>query len=412
MSISILIRVLILFVFLLLVDFYAYQAVKTAFRGSTIARIIYWSITAGMICYLAYIVLNFNRNAGPTGVFSNFMALTILLTVPKLIMIIFMLGEDVFRFLEGTITSIAGKEDKTTFLASRRKFISQSAMVIAAIPFASILYGVWRGKYNYRVIRQTLSFKDLPEEFDGLTITQISDIHSGSFDNANKIQYGIDLINEQKSDLILFTGDMVNNRSSEMEPWISHFSQLKAPMGKFSILGNHDYGDYIDWPDQSAKKRNMERLFEIHEELGFKLLKNENVQLKKGGASIDLIGVENWGAGGFAKHGDLEKAMTGIAPEAFKILMSHDPSHFDAMVKNFKDLIHLTLSGHTHGMQFGIEIPGWIKWSPIKYRYPKWAGLYEEAGRLLYVNRGFGFLAFPGRVGIWPEITVLELKKA
>lgn len=232
------------------------------------------------------------------------------------------------------------------------------------------------------------------------------------------MEYGIDLINQQGSDVILFTGDLVNNQAKEMEPWIESFKKLKAPMGKYSILGNHDYGDYMSWPNKEAKEANMQRLYEIHEELGFRLLRNESVKLQKlalsgvegAGSSIELIGVENWGKG-FGQYGDLPKAAANLSDQSFKILMSHDPSHFDEQVKNFPQFIHLTLSGHTHGMQFGIEIPGFIKWSPASLRYPKWAGLYEELGRYLHVNRGFGFLAFPGRVGIWPEITVLKLKR-
>jgi predicted MPP superfamily phosphohydrolase len=274
------------------------------------------------------------------------------------------------------------------------------------------------GKYRYRVVNHTLEFDDLPAAFDGFTITQISDIHSGSFDNKKKLEYGIDLINKQESDVILFTGDLVNNQAKEMEPWIESFKKLKAPMGKYSILGNHDYGDYMTWPSQEAKEANMQRLYEIHEELGFRLLRNESVKLQKlalsgveaAGASIDLLGVENWGKG-FGQYGDLKKTAANLSDQSFKILMSHDPSHFDEEVKKFSQFIHLTLSGHTHGMQFGIEIQGFIKWSPASLRYPKWAGLYEELGRYLYVNRGFGFLAFPGRVGIWPEITVLKLKR-
>lgn len=320
-----------------------------------------------------------------------------------------MFGEDIIRFLTGTFQSVSGNSEGN-FLPERRKFVSQTALVLSAIPFLGILHGVLIGKYRYRVVNHTLEFDDLPEEFDGFTITQISDIHSGSFDNKKKLEYGVDLVNQQESDIILFTGDLVNNQAKEMEPWIDTFKKLKAPMGKYSILGNHDYGDYITWPSQDAKKANMENLYAIQEQLGFKLLRNENVKLQKGGATIDLIGVENWGKG-FAQHGDLDKAVENLADQSFKILMSHDPSHFDEEVKNFSQFIHLTLSGHTHGMQFGIEIPGFIKWSPVSWRYPKWAGLYEELGRYLHVNRGFGFLAFAGRVGIWPEITVLKLKK-
>jgi len=336
-------------------------------------------------------------------------SLLILSLVPKLIILLLLFGEDVIRFFSGLFTSAKGTRNGD-FLPDRRKFISQLALAVSAVPFVGILHGVLIGKYRYRVISHTLEFDDLPEEFDGFSITQISDIHSGSFDNKKKIEYGIDLINEQGSDVILFTGDLVNNTSKEMEPWIESFKKLEAPMGKYSILGNHDYGDYMSWPNPEAKMANMERLYEIQEELGFRLLRNESIQLQKPNASIDLIGVENWGKG-FVQHGDLEKAAENLSDDSFKILMSHDPSHFDEQVKSFSKFIHLTLSGHTHGMQFGIEIPGILKWSPVSFRYPKWAGLYEELGRYLHVNRGFGFLAFPGRVGIWPEITVLKLKK-
>jgi predicted MPP superfamily phosphohydrolase len=287
------------------------------------------------------------------------------------------------------------------------------ALVVAALPFSTLLYGMYRGKYNYKVLKYSLEFDDLPDAFDGYQITQISDIHSGSFDpeySREKIEYGIDLINQQKSDVILFTGDLVNNRSDEMDQWIDTFKKLKAKDGKFSVLGNHDYGDYVDWDSQEAKAQNMKKLEVIHKQIGFDLLLNENRKLKKDGKEIALIGVENWGAGGFKKVGDLQRAAAGVKSEDFKILMSHDPSHWEKKVRNSKEHYHLTLSGHTHGMQFGIEIPGWIKWSPVKWRYKYWAGIYEEAGRYINVNRGFGFLAYPGRVGIWPEITVITLK--
>ena len=408
--VGIIIRLAIFIAVLLLIDLYAFQAVKTAFRQASTARWIYWGFSALVYLSLFYMFIVFDRDKGPQNIqFQYIMALTILSLVPKLIVILGMAGEDVFRLGEGVVRKLSGSEKE--FMPDRRRFVSQATLALAAIPFAGIIHGVLRGKYNYQVIRKTLVYDDLPPEFDGLQITQISDVHSGSFDNPDKISYGIDLINEQQSDLILFTGDLVNNRADEMQPWISEFSRLKAPMGKFSILGNHDYGDYVNWTSEQAKHQNMLDLYQTHKDIGFRLLRNENVQLEKDGASIDLIGVENWGHG-FVKHGDLNKASENLDDNSFKILMSHDPSHFDKVVKSFSKFIHLTLSGHTHGMQFGIEIPGFIKWSPVKFRYPKWAGLYEELGRKLYVNRGFGFLAFPGRVGIWPEVTVLTLRKA
>tara|TARA_R110000868_G_scaffold86232_3_gene241930 strand:- start:3714 stop:4586 length:873 start_codon:yes stop_codon:yes gene_type:complete len=285
------------------------------------------------------------------------------------------------------------------------------AMGIAAVPFGGLLYGMYKGKYNFKVLKYNLEFDDLPDAFDGYQITQISDVHSGSFDNREKIVYAIDLINKQKSDVLLFTGDLVNNKAEEMHPWKELFSTLEAKDGKFSILGNHDYGDYVDWNTEEEKAENLEDLKKLQKEIGFELLLNDSRYLTKGNDKIALIGVENWGRGGFKKAGDLKKATKNIQKNDFKILLSHDPSHWEDKVLHDDDHYHLTLSGHTHGMQFGIEIPGWIKWSPVKWRYKYWAGIYQELGQYINVNRGFGFLGYPGRVGIWPEITVITLKK-
>lgn len=414
--IPILFRILVFLIFLGLIDWYSYQAFKTLFPSQIWIKAGFWIFSIAIYLFTIFVFLTFDR--GSVGLnFGRLISLLVLSILPKLIILTFLFGEDILRFGTGIFQSISGTREGD-FLPDRRKFVSQAALVLSTIPFLGILHGVLIGKYRYRVVNHTLEFEDLPEEFDGFTITQISDIHSGSFDNKKKLEYGIDLINQQNSDIILFTGDLVNNHSKEMEPWIETFKKLKAPMGKYSILGNHDYGDYMAWPSTEAKAANLQRLFQIQEELGFKLLRNESVQLKRlalsgvegAEASIDLIGVENWGKG-FAQYGDLAKAAANLSAQSFKILMSHDPSHFDEEVKSFAHHIHLTLSGHTHGMQFGIEIPGFIKWSPASLRYPKWAGLYEELGRYLHVNRGFGFLAFPGRVGIWPEITVLKLKR-
>jgi len=281
--------------------------------------------------------------------------------------------------------------------------------VVAAVPFGAFLYGMLKGKYDYRVHRQTLHFDDLPEAFDGFTITQISDIHSGSFDNKAAVQRGIDLAKAQKSDLFVFTGDLVNNAAWEIEPYIGMFKQLKAPYGQFSILGNHDYGDYIEWNSGDEKAANLEKLKGQHKKLDYRLLLDENVVLEKNGQKISLIGVQNWGRG-FIQIGDLDKALRGVDKDSFKILLSHDPTHWEEKVRYHPTKIHLTLAGHTHGAQFGVEA-GKLRWSPVQYRYLDWAGLAEQNGRHLYVNRGFGFLAFSGRLGIWPEVTVITLKK-
>jgi predicted MPP superfamily phosphohydrolase len=306
------------------------------------------------------------------------------------------------------ILAFFGHHDSQTYLPLRIYAFSIIAFVAFIIVVLIFIDGIIRGKYAYRVIKKKLFFDDLPSAFDGFTITQISDVHSGSFNNKKAVQKGIDLINAQKSDLFVFTGDLVNNKSEEIVPWIPFFKQIKANYGKFSILGNHDYGDYIKWPNDLEKRKNLQNLKDYHQQIGFKLLLDENVRLEKDGQKIDLLGVENWGIG-FGERGDLNQALKDTNQNDFKVLLSHDPSHFDAQVKMHPSKINLTLSGHTHGMQFGIEAFG-IKWSPVKYRYKHWAGLKKEFGRFLYINRGFGFLGFSGRIGIWPEITVIELR--
>ncbi len=328
----------------------------------------------------------------------------------KLVTVLFLFSEDIFRFFVAVYNKFLG-ETKTFRVPGRRKFLSTIALGIAAIPFGALLYGMFKGKYNFKVLQYNLEFEDLPDSFDDYQITQISDVHSGSFDNREKIEYAINLINEQKSDVLLFTGDMVNNKAEEMYPWKDLFATLEAKDGKFSVLGNHDYGDYVNWDSKEAKEANLKDLKNIQKEMGFDLLLNDSRYLTKGEDKIALVGVENWGKGGFKKAGDLDKAASKIKKEDFKILMSHDPSHWEQKVISNPYHYHLTLSGHTHGMQFGIEIPGWIKWSPVKWRYTYWAGIYKEMGQFINVNRGFGFLGYPGRVGIWPEITVITLKK-
>ncbi|KJJ39728.1 metallophosphoesterase [Aequorivita vladivostokensis] len=402
-------RWILFIIFYILIDIYAFQAVRTLARNSWIHGV-YVLLSILILAALIYQISN--MGAGKVMDINTMYVFGIFLTffVPKLIIVVFMFGEDIGRFFTGIFMKVAGS-DEAQFMASRRKFVSTIALGIAAIPFTSLLYGMIQGKYNYKVLKYVLEFEDLPGEFEGFTLTQISDIHSGSFDNRNKVEYAINLINEQKSDVILFTGDLVNNIADEMNDWKQLFSTLKAPHGVFSVLGNHDYGDYVKWESDSEKAGNLQNLKKLQKDMGWNLLLNENRYLKKNGQKIALIGVENWGENGFKQAGDLDKACQGILEDDFKILMSHDPSHWQSKVKKDPRHFHLTLSGHTHGMQFGIEIPGILKWSPIKYRYKNWAGIYEEFGRFINVNRGFGFLGYPGRVGIWPEITVIQLKK-
>ena len=394
-----------------ILGYYSLQAIKTASRFPYV----YYAFMAIALLVLGNFIYQFTFGDNDGTVLNRprsyaFGFLISILTF-EIITIVFLFSEDIFRVMAATIQRISGASGEFS-LPSRRRFLSIIAMGIAAVPFSALLYGMYRGKYDFRVLKYELEFDDLPEAFHGYQITQISDIHSGSFDNRKKIEYAVKLINEQRSDTILFTGDLVNNLALEMEPWKELFATLEAKDGKFSILGNHDYGDYkTDWETPEHKIQNLEDLKRIQREIGFDLMLNESRYLRKGDDKLALIGVENWGRGGFKKAGDLKKATKDIHKDDFKILLSHDPSHWEDVVLHDDYHYHLTLSGHTHGMQFGIEIPGWVKWSPVKWRYKYWAGIYEEMGQMINVNRGFGFIGYPGRVGIWPEITVITLKK-
>ena len=397
---------------LVLIDYYAYQAWKTVTRNNESIRWVFWVATGlafAMLVASIVVVLNGTRNS---EIFHHTMTVLLVIYVPKIFVCFWMFGEDVWRvgvaFFENITTS---KSYRTSFLPDRRLFISQMAFGFASIPFLSILYGSWKGKYRFNVLKQTLEFDDLPEAFDGLKVVQISDLHTGSFDSKDEVLRGLELINNLSPDVVLFTGDLVNNDASEMEGWIPIYQKIQAKVGKFSVLGNHDYGDYIPWPSAQAKRENFQKICQSHEDIGFQLLRNESIELKRGDDSIYISGVENWGKPPFPQYGDLDAAYEKVPEDGFKLLLSHDPSHFDEQVKQYAKNIHVTFSGHTHGMQFGVEIPGWFKWSPVKYRYPKWAGLYKEANRYLYVNRGFGYIGFHGRVGIWPEITLMTLKR-
>ena len=403
------VRLIIFLILVLALDFYALQSFRSVVRNPWITYG-YAFISLAILGYIVFQVMTFERGSGDNSGFYLAFSLFVLVYVPKLVLVVFMFGEDVYRVFEAAVNYFVSKSENSTLFSLRRKFIGQLALGIAAIPFISILYGITKGKYNFKVLKYTLHFDDLPAAFDGYQISQISDIHSGSFDNKEKIKYAVDLVNKQASDVIMFTGDLVNSESKEMRPWKSTFSKLKAPDGVFSILGNHDYGDYTRWPSEEAKAENFQELLDIQKEMGFDLLRNESRFIEKEDARLAIIGVENWGKG-FKQKGDLALASSKVDTNDFKILLSHDPSHWQYEVVKDPNQYHLTLSGHTHGMQFGIEIPGVVKWSPIKWRYKYWAGIYEKAGQYINVNRGFGFLAFPGRVGIWPEISVITLKK-
>lgn len=337
-------------------------------------------------------------------------------TVGKILILLVMLIDDLRRLFTWLITTIAygGASESTNANGGgieRSVFLRQTALVLGGLSLLGFTFGI-SNRYSYRVRKLKLRFASLPDAFKGLRIVQISDIHTGSFDNHAAVAHGIERAMDQKADLILFTGDLVNNHAIEVDAKYQEiFSRLKAPMGVYSTLGNHDYGDYVHWPSKQAKMDNLEMLKGIHKSMGWRLLMNEHVVLERGGDKIALIGIENWSAkANFPKYGDMAKAYTGLKEKeiAFKILMSHDPSHWHAQVVPEYHDVQLTLSGHTHGMQFGVDSK-WLRWSPVQYMYKEWAGLYTEGEQQLYVNRGFGFLGYPGRLGVMPEITVFEL---
>jgi uncharacterized protein len=395
-------------------NWYVFQAVKTlfsAFDGDRVKQILtvcYWLLFQGITIWVLIMLGRFVLSGGGLSSIQSVFDIFLTVLVTQVVCVLVLLGEDIFRNIQAGFYFLKDYANGFSF-QNRAVWVSALAVTIAAVPFFSFVFGMTYGKYNFKVHREVVYFDALPEAFNGFTIVQLSDIHAGSFTNYKAVQKGIDLANAQQADLFVFTGDLVNHKADEIEPMLEQFGQIKAKYGQFSILGNHDYGDYISWPSKEAKEDNFKKLKAQHQRMGYRLLLDEHVSIKKDGQTIHVLGVENWGVG-FKAKGDLEKALEGLSSDDFKILLSHDPSHWDVEVKNHPNPIHLTLSGHTHGMQMGIETPV-IRWSPVQYRYPNWAGLYEEVNRYLYVNRGFGFHAFSGRVGIWPEITVIELRK-
>ena len=392
-----------LFLYLTFFQFYVFQAVKeVSYQNFKIFYLVSSFFIMGNFFYQI-----FSRGFDSSSSFFSYsLGLFLSLFCFQLVVISVLIVEDFFRLISFISSSLNKSEN---IIPNRRKFVSQIALISGAIPFVGLIFGMIYGKYNYRVFKYEMDFDDLPKSFDGFKITHISDIHSGSLDNIEKVKYGIDLINQQKSDVILFTGDLVNNKSNELEKWKDIFKLMEAPLGKFSILGNHDYGDYYDWKSKDEKINDFKKFMDYQENMGFKLLMNESIYLEKNEEKIAILGSENWGRG-FKKEGDLDKMISKINKDDFKILMTHDPSHWEEKVLNHKSRFQLTLSGHTHGMQFGIEIPGLIKWSPVKWRYKQWAGIYKRDEKILNVNRGFGYLAYPGRLGIYPEISVITLR--
>jgi hypothetical protein len=399
---------IILFIlFIIALQLYAYLGLRASlFSGSGIFQLT--SILSAVLIVAGLVMMMTGmRQPEGTGLLQNLLfGMAFSLIMANLLMTAIFFTEDILRGFLWLFQSAV--HFRPAQMISRSFVAGTLALGIAFLTFVLVNYGVWFGRYQFRVHHQLIQSEKLPESFDGFTIAHISDLHLGTFDQQQRVQKGFDLLMQQKPDLILFSGDMVNNRAEEAVPYVEMLAGLKAPYGKFSVMGNHDYGDYVDWKTPDEKNQNVQFLRDIQHEMGFRQMKNEHLALARGGDTIYLAGVENWGKPPFPQHGDLQKALDGLTSNDFVVLLSHDPSHWREQVVD-SGKADLTLSGHTHGMQFGIEL-GQFKWSPVKYRYPEWAGLFSEGNKHLYVNRGFGSIGYPGRVGIWPEITLIELR--
>ncbi|WP_261511445.1 metallophosphoesterase [Chryseobacterium paludis] len=388
----------------LFLEVYIYQAIRTLTDNSWV-KIGYCVLSLAIYGIFAYEITHFQKSDRSSIRIQWMMSLFLIFILPKIFIVLFLLIDDIFR----TGTYILGfRNPAENFFPERRKFLSLMGLGLGGVLSALFIDGITFGKYRHKVRKVKVKLTNLPNSFKGYKIIQISDVHSGSFADPSKLEHAIELINEQNPDLVLFTGDMVNNVSEEFLPFIPLFSKIKSKDGKLAVLGNHDYGDYVTWSSLDAKKKNLDTLIDYEKQAGFDMLRNEHRVIEKNGEKLYILGVDNWGLKPFPQFGDLDKALESVPESAAKILMSHDPTHFDYVVKQHPGNVQLTLSGHTHGMQFGLDLKN-IKWSPVQYRYPKWADIYESEGKFLYVNRGFGVLGYPGRVGVLPEITLFEL---
>lgn len=415
-------KMLFVFVFsvvFLLIDYYAFQAIKTLIAGQStgfqkVIKIIYFSIS--YLVVLAILVYNFGN---PDGIAKHartaLMSFVFINVLAKVVLGLFVFFDDIQRFIRWVVIKLSNPEvsnNDTDEGISRSKFLATTGLVLAAAPVVSLSWGIISGAHDYRVRRIKLPIKNLPKGLEGLRIGQLSDIHSGSFWNKTAVKGGVQMLQDEKVDVAFFTGDLVNNKATEMQEWGSVFAKVNAPLGVYSVFGNHDYGDYVQWESEAAKRKNLSDLATIHKNMGWNLMMNEHKSLTIDGEILNIIGVENWGAKArFPKYGKLDVAMKNLPDSSINILLSHDPSHWQAEVLPKYNNIDLTLSGHTHGMQFGVEIPG-FKWSPVQYVYDEWAGLYTSNQQYLYVNRGFGYIGYPGRVGILPEIAIITLERA
>lgn len=408
---------LFLIIFFLLVDYYLYQAIIVISKswnpaGRNLLRYGFWGLTGLSVAALIWWNVSDPDKYRP-GIRTWVMVSLIGIYLSKIFGVLVVFIDDIQRGIRW-VAGLFTKNSETRLTGNsipRSEFLAKAAVIATAVPFTALIYGIVSGAHDYRVRRKTVYLPNLPKSFDGIKIGQLSDIHSGSFFNKTAVKGGVEEFLKEKPDVIFFTGDLVNNEAGEVKDYLNVFDKLKAPLGVYSVTGNHDYGDYKAWTSQHEKRENFKNLVNAHKQMGFDILMNEHRYLEQGGEKIAIIGIENWGGGGFAKYGKLDQAYAGIEEANVKLLLSHDPSHWNAQVRqNYKD-IDVTFAGHTHGFQFGVEI-GDFKWSPSQYAYKQWAGLYKEDNQYLYVNRGFGYIGYPGRIGIPPELTIIELKRA
>ena len=404
--------------FFFLLDLYVYQSVRYVFQDASLLTkrvlfALYWLISLAALAGFLYYNLG-SKTAMSRDTRTLIFSLIFINYFSKIFGVVFLLIDDLWRAVQWAWLKISSGASETVASGadskgiSRSDFLVKTSLIATAIPALGMSYGIISGAHDYRVRRLTVKLKNLPRAFDGIRLGQISDIHSGSFYNKTAVKGGVEMLLAEKPDLVFFTGDLVNNTANEINDYVSVFEKVSAPLGVYSTLGNHDYGDYIDWPSAQAKRQNLQRVMAAHQVLGWNLLMDENRILSKGDGQLAIIGIQNWGTGGFPKYGDLRKAYRGAEAADTKLLLSHDPSHWDAQVRPEYPDIDISFAGHTHGMQFGIEV-GDFQWSPVQYVYKQWAGLYQAGEQYLYVNRGYGYLVFPGRIGMPPEITVIEL---
>lgn len=406
----------IIIVIMVLLDIYVFMAIKSVSHPAsskmrTVIFSIFWTIA--ILCIIGFLIFvvtgpEFFPRKVRTYLFASILGFVF----SEVVASVFFLIDDVRRLIQWAAEKAFFRNTEVAQMTSggisRSAFLSWLGLAAGTSLFGSLIYG-FSNKYNYKVKHVKLAFDNLPPGFKGIKIVHFSDVHSGSFLNKKAVEHGVEKIIAQNADLVIFSGDLVNDRATEMKDYMDVFNKVKAPMGVYSTFGNHDYGDYVNWPyDGVTKEQNLINLAKIHQQLGWRLMMDEHVELERNGDKIALIGIQNWSAKArFPKYGNMKKAYAGAEKYPFKILISHDPSHWDAQVRPEYPDVDFTLSGHTHGMQFGVEIPG-FKWSPVQYIYKEWDGLYEEGKQKLYVNPGFGFIGYPGRVGILAEITVFE----